>query len=271
MLPQSEIPYGDKSKRWSGFVEKETVLMPHYMKYSLTRARATVEFAPTMYGAYVRVEFSGGREKYISFLPVSGFYGYRFDKEQSCLYCRTDNNEMKGWDSGRLVAYYAIKFENGAVDPEKCLAECDGVKNEAWEAEGENAAIHLNIKKDTVNFRVAESFVSEEQAFINLENDYREGGFDEVKSEGEKIWNEHLSRVEISVSEDRMKTFYSCMYRVFLFPHRAYETDKNGRAIHYAPSVNKVKEGVYTSGYASKEYFSCVFKNKIGITPPCVP
>lgn len=243
MLPQSEIPYGDKSKRWSGFVEKETVLMPHYMKYSLTRARATVELTSTMYGAYVRVEFSGG-EKYISFLPVSGFYGYRFDKEQNCLLCRTDNNEMNGWDSGRLVTYYVIKFEKGSVTPEKCIAECDGVKTEACEVEGENAAIHLSIKEDTVNFRVAESFISEEQALINLENDYREGGFDEVKNEGERIWNEHLSRIEISASDDRMKTFYSCMYRVFLFPHRAYETDKCGRAVHYAPSANEVKEGV---------------------------
>ena len=34
------------------------------------------------------------------------------------------------------------------------------------------------------------------------------------------------------------------MYRVFLYPHRAYEIGENGEAVHYAPGCGTVKQGV---------------------------
>ena len=39
-------------------------------------------------------------------------------------------------------------------------------------------------------------------------------------------------------------SFYSCMYRVFLYPHKAYELDGEGNAIHYVPFDGSIKFGV---------------------------
>ena len=44
--------------------------------------------------------------------------------------------------------------------------------------------------------------------------------------------------------EKSLSTFYSCMYRAFLFPRKAYETDNNGKTVHYAPKTGEVKDGV---------------------------
>ena len=54
----------------------------------------------------------------------------------------------------------------------------------------------------------------------------------------------YLSKIEISAPKEQMDTFYSCMYRTFLYPHKAYEPDENGKPIHYSPSADKVLPGV---------------------------
>ena len=60
-----------------------------------------------------------------------------------------------------------------------------------------------------------------------------------IKKEAQDIWEEYLSRVEIeAVSEKQMKTFYSCLYRVFLWPRRFYEIDKNGNAEQIPYQIN---------------------------------
>lgn len=69
--------------------------------------------------------------------------------------------------------------------------------------------------------------------------------FNELRSKGNDIWNEYLSRIEIDpVDEKQMKTFYSCMYRTGLFPHKAYEIDKDGNKLHYCPFGGSTKNGV---------------------------
>jgi predicted alpha-1,2-mannosidase len=58
------------------------------------------------------------------------------------------------------------------------------------------------------------------------------------------MWEEHLSRISISdADEDVLKTFYSCLYRAYLYPHRAYELDENGKAVHYSPGKDSVCKG----------------------------
>ena len=61
--PQSEEAYLDADSRWSGFDLSRTVLMPHYMRYYLTRARAEIELTPTEYGACIRLEFESKVQK----------------------------------------------------------------------------------------------------------------------------------------------------------------------------------------------------------------
>lgn len=243
IYPQSEIPYMEPDDRWTGFSLEKTVLMPHYMRYYLTRQKATLELTPTEYGAYIRCEFDNEFDNYLSVLPVHGLCGYKFDKISNRLYCFTDCNELEGYDKGKTRAYFVFDFGKNTIDANKNLVESRDNKVFGNEIEGKENAIHLFLNSKKIIFRMATSYISYEQAEINLERDKAED-FDILVAENERIWNSYLSRIKIKAKEDIMKTFYSCMYRVLLYPHKAYEIDKDGKTVHYSPSADCVKEGV---------------------------
>ena len=108
---------------------------------------------------------------------------------------------------------------------------------------GEKAVIHLALNKKQTEVRMATSFISFEQALINLSNDSDYENFDDLKAKNEAIWEEYLGKIQIDADEERMKTFYSCMHRAFCFPHKAYELNAEGKPVHYAPACDEVREG----------------------------
>ena len=242
--PQTEIPYLPAFARWSGFDENKSVLMPHYMRYYLKRSKADFELTPTEYGACMRITFETDFDRYLSVLPVGGECEYTFDKENDILYCSTDCNELKGYDKGKTTTYFAFRFEKGVVDADKTLVDRNHDKSSGTFIKGENTGIHLYLNTKNVTVKMASSCISYEQALLNLERDSNYSDFDSLKDENEKIWNSYLSRIEIEADEEMMKTFYSCMYRVFLYPHKAHEIDKDGNTVHYSPSADCVKPGV---------------------------
>jgi len=246
IYPQSDYVYAHYDKRWSGIDPEKSILEPHYMKYFMKRSYVTMELTPTEYGACIRLDYERDYDNYLSVLPVHGMNEFKFDKENNVLYCSTTCNQLPGYDAGKLKGYFAFKFDSDIVDSEKTLIEDidKNIKEPGLYIEGENTGIHLFLKKKKFEFSMATSFISYEQALRNLENDSTYADFDSLKAENEKIWNDYLGKVEITTDdEEMMKTFYSCLYRAFLFPHKAYELDENGNAIHYAPCDDTVKPG----------------------------
>ncbi len=246
MMPQIEKPHFDPEGRWSGFDPEKAVIEPHYLNYYLKRSFSTFELTPTEYGAKVRLEFNKDFKSYLSILPVGGNCSYEYDEKTNRLYCMTDFNQRKPYEKGIIKGYFVFQFDGDTIDVENTLVENHAerdVKN-GISIEGKDTAIHLSLKKKKVEFTLATSFISCEQALRNLNYDEKGLGFDELCKENAKIWNEYLSRIEVDADEDVMRAFYSCMYRTFLYPHKAYEPDENGNPIHYAPCVDKVLKGV---------------------------
>lgn len=244
IYPQSEIPYIDADQRWSGFDMSQTELSPCYMRYYLTRPKALFELTPTEYGACIRVSFENDLDRYLSVLPVEGLCGYEFNEAEGRLYCYTDCNQVRGYDKGKTRAYFVFEFEKGSIDAKKTLVETPDGKALGTSVEGEHVGIHLYLSEKKATFKMATSYISYEQAAENLLRDSVYSDFESLKASNEELWNGYLSRIRIKADEKVMKTFYSCMYRVFLYPHKAYEIDKSGKAVHYSPSADAVRDGV---------------------------
>jgi predicted alpha-1,2-mannosidase len=96
---------------------------------------------------------------------------------------------------------------------------------------------------DPVLVRVGTSFISWQQAEQNLRAE-AEGNFDAVHSRVSAVWNVNLGKIEIEADEANKATFYSCLYRAQMFPHRLYEIAASGKPIHYSPYDGKVHDGV---------------------------
>ena len=109
--------------------------------------------------------------------------------------------------------------------------------------------LDLKLAKDEkINIHVASSFISPEQAELNLKRETGEKDFEKVKKEGRKIWNKELGRIKVEGGTiDQQRTFYSCLYRMILFPRSFYEIDEKDKIVHYSPYNGEVLPGyMYT-------------------------
>ena len=109
--------------------------------------------------------------------------------------------------------------------------------------------INRNIYRPIIAFRSARSKIN----FVRICSYYfsdiiaREingRSFDAVKIENDAIWEEKLNRIQATLDCPKVeKTFYTCMWRVFLFPHKCYEYDLDGKMVHFTPATGEVSEG----------------------------
>ena len=84
---------------------------------------------------------------------------------------------------------------------------------------------YLRFDSPSVTMRVATSLISAKQARRNLEREVPEGTtFEEVRERARNAWQDLLGRVGIDGgTEDQLVTFYSNLYRLYLYPNRAHE------------------------------------------------
>lgn len=225
ITPQIDVISDTSSSAWSGYRINESELRPDYLKIKLLRSQCTLELTPTERGGKIRLSYESEMQPYLSFLPVNGNYTYKLDAESNMLL--GTNDYCRQGDHCGFKMHYVAKFEQDSVDFEKSY-EC---KN----------GIHIALKKKNVEIELAISYIDFDFAKDNLTNK----SFDTLLLEAGKSWEEKLSKIEIDTEDTEMaRTFYSCMYRAFLFPHRAYEINKDGECVHYSPYDGKIHKGV---------------------------
>lgn len=106
-----------------------------------------------------------------------------------------------------------------------------------------------------VEYKVAISYVSVENAKENLKADNQNRSFDQVKAETNKVWNEYLGKIEVEdKAEDLKKQFYTHWYHTLLHPN--IFDDVNGEYMGADYQVHKVEQGhnAYTTYSAWDTY-----------------
>lgn len=115
--------------------------------------------------------------------------------------------------------------------------------------------------------KVASSFISPVQAEINLNREIGSDSFEETKLKATAAWEKELGRIMVSSSnKDQLKTFYSCLYRVLLFPRKFHEYNAQNEVIHYSPYNGKVEAGYMFTDNGFWDTFRAVFPFLISCT-----
>jgi predicted alpha-1,2-mannosidase len=95
-----------------------------------------------------------------------------------------------------------------------------------------------------VTVRIATSFISGEQAWLNLRRELGGASFEETRAAAQAAWDRQLGVVGIEGADDaRHRTFYSCLYRSQLYPRVTHEYDANGRQRHFSFFDGRVHDG----------------------------
>ena len=236
---QTERPYSGLWQSWSGFDPKKAVLQPHYLKVHLKRPDAEIELTPAEYGAWIRVHFHRDLQNFISVISQDTCYTMEYDEKENLLHCQAEL--QKNHEQMRI--FCVLRFPEGALDLSESFGEDPEGRRTGLQDLLLRKACHLAVKEKEICFQMAVSYISDAQAVRNLSGVGDFESFDGLKDENRELWNRTLGQIQISADEKIMKTFYSCLYRAFLFPHKAYEQDENGDPVHYAPALDRVRPG----------------------------
>jgi len=258
ILPETGTPKIDEELRASWFSHKSEVAKPYYYSVYLADYDVTTEIAPTERAAAFRFTFP---QTDSAFIIIDAF-----DKG-SYIKVIPDENKIIGYttkNAGGVPAnfknYFVIIFDepfiSSSVWKDKTLL------NNSIELKDNHvgALVRFSIPKGMkINAKVASSFISPEQAEINLK-EIGNKDFEAVKQKAKMSWNNELNRIEVEGGTiDQFQTFYTCLYRTMLFPRKFYEIDANGKIVHYSPNNGQVLSGYMFTDNGFWDTFRAVF------------
>lgn len=113
---------------------------------------------------------------------------------------------------------------------------------------------------EQVNLKVASSFISPEQAELNLKSELGNDSFETTKTKAKAAWNKELGKILVEGgTAEQTKTFYSCLYRALQFPQRLYEIDAAGKMVHWSPYTGEIKPGYMFAGTGFWDTFRALY------------
>ncbi len=242
VMPVTGEPVFSQDARASWFSHKAEEARPYYYSVYLADHDVFTEMAPTERALAMRVTYPEAEMSYfIVDAYDNGSYVRVIPSENKIVGYSTKNT---GGVPDNFKNYFVIESDTPF---EFVRVVTDGEKmHEGHEAvSGHSGAVvgFRTSRGQKVNFRIASSFISIEQAQLNLK-ELGDGNLDRIKTEGRERWNEVLGRIEVKDSNiDNLRTFYSCLYRSVLFPRDFTEINASGERVHYSPYNGEVLPG----------------------------
>ena len=210
--------------------QENVTAKPYYFSVQFNRSASNpasgvrTELSPTDHGMITRITYpENAQTPYINISDVSDL-AFDIATQSFSGYKKADSNQMP-----KMYIY--------------------GTFDQAFTDDGTRAGFGQGTQ--TVVMRAATSFISAEQAKKNLELELS-GEFDAVKAAAKKLWNDKLSQFEIEgASEEQRITFYSCLYRLYLYPNNMGEKTGEGGWQYMSPYTKTVKDGklYYNNGF----------------------
>lgn len=216
---------------------------PGYYQVFLERYGVNAELTSTLRCAYHKYTFRSEDDKKVLVDITRTNNGVRdWSIQKVDDYTFSGNQDAEG-----NIRFYAVS--NYKID------NIEQVKNGEHEVSVVNFADSKGNKP--LELKIGFSFVSVDNAKMNLEKEMMDKSFAQVSGEADKIWEKLLSNIEVTGGTEREKgIFYSCLYRSFLWP--VLRSDVNGE-------YTDVKGDVVNNGfrYYTDPSFWDDYRNKL--------
>ncbi len=258
---QSNIPGTDLRGIWSGFDKNKAIMTPYRLSVNFKKSNSQMDLAPTKRGAIFNMHFMDVRQSYFS-LMLFGIKDYiTYDEKSGWLTGYTTHAHSKDLEEKEFKTFFAVKFKTDDVDSKNILISQKKHELELSNvAKGDYISIHIPIINKQATCSLSTSYISLEQAKLNHKRELEGKAFEEIEEIAYEEWNEKLNRIQVTTETlDEMKTFYTCLYRCFVFPHVCHEYDLEEKPIHYSPFENKVLPGVRYTDMGFWDTFRTLF------------
>jgi len=229
--------------RQSWFSHKAEVVKPHYYSVYLADHDTQVEITPTERASQFRLTFPKTDSAFVVIDAFAkGSYIKIIPEQQKIIGYSTQNS---GGVPPNFKNYFELRFDKpftySATWSDKTLSK----NTLEMKADHAGGVIGFKTKKgEVVTIKVSSSFISAEQAALNLTRELGNDTFDATLQKGQKAWNQELGRLAVEGGTDaQIRTFYSCLYRALLFPRKFYELNAQNQVVHYSPYNGQVLPG----------------------------
>ncbi|RKR82456.1 putative alpha-1,2-mannosidase [Mucilaginibacter gracilis] len=259
IMPVTKHLKVSQNGRASWFSHKAETVKPYYYSVYLADADVTTEITPTERAAQFRFTYPQtdssfvvidalDRGSYIKVIPnEKKIIGY------STKYARGPLKNFKNY----FVIYIDKPFTMAYTTRDTTLIK------DSLETSNKHAGAVIGfktVKGEQVHLRVASSFISFEQAELNLKREIANDSFEVTKQKAKAVWNKTLSRLTVDGGTvDQTRTFYSCLYRMLFFPNKLYEIDANGKPTHWSPYNGKILPGYMFAGTGFWDTFRALY------------
>ena len=205
--------------RASWFSHKAEVSKPHYYSVYLADHDVTTEITPTERAAQFRFTFPKADSSFIVIDALDkGSYVKVIPEENKIIgystkWARSDPKNFKNY----FVIYVDKPFTLSYTFHDSTLVK-DALE---MTADHSGAVVGFKTAKgEKVHLKVASSFISLEQAELNLKRELANDDFEQTRKNAREQWNKTLGRITVEGGTvDQVRTFYSCLYRTLFFPH----------------------------------------------------
>ena len=249
-----------EDKRASWFSHKAEEAKPHYYKTYLADYDVIAEVTPSERAAIFRFTFPENDSSYIILDAFEKGSMVKIIPEERKIigYCRNNNGGVPENFHNYFVAVFDKDFkwkhtwsDNWKLNKNSIVSEGDHV----------GAIIGFMTERgEQVNVKVASSFISLKQAELNLDKEIGEKTFKDIKSQAKASWEKEFQRLMVEDDNiDNIRTFYSCLYRLLLFPRKFYEINKEDEIVHYSPYNGKILPGYMFTDNGFWDTFRAVF------------
>ena len=266
LFPETGNLQINEDERASWFSHKAEISKPHYYKVYLADYDVTTEIVPTERGAQFQFTFPKTDNAHVL---VDGFFKGSmvkvFPKERKVVgYCRNNSGGVPENFHNYFVIYFDKDFEASQTWKTNKKSKADNSRlSKALSAEGFHVGAALSFKTENnekITAKVASSFISLEQAELNLKREIGSDTFDQTKTKAAALWNTELGRIEIEGGTvEQYRTFYTALYRVLLFPRKFYELNAANEIVHYSPYNGEVLPGYMFTDNGFWDTFRAVF------------
>jgi len=259
IMPVTRHLQFEQDARANWYSHKTEVVKPYYYSVYLADADVTTEFTPTERSVQFRFTFPATDS---SMIVVDAFNKGSYIKiipaEKKIIGYTTKNS---GGVPENFKNYFVLYFDKPFTITQ--IWQGKQLVRDSLETRGDHAGAIIGFatkRGEKVGMKAASSFISFEQAELNLQKEVGNDHFETTEQKAHTAWNQALGHLQAEGGTiDQLRTFYSCLYRAMLFPRKFYELDAKGAVVHYSPYNGKVLPGYMFTDNGFWDTFRAVF------------
>jgi len=249
----------NENERASWFSHKAESVKPHHYSVYLADYDVTTEMTATERAAHFQITFPKNDQSSIVIDAFDKGSYIKIIPSQNKVIGYTTRNS--GGVPSNFKNYFVLQFDKAFAYQHTWNKS--GLVKDVLEMKADHSGAVVGFKTqkgEKVNVRVASSFISFEQAELNLSRELKNDSFEKVVADSKAIWNTTLGKVKIEGGDETQRnTFFSCLYRTVLFPQKQYEMDANNAIVHYSPFNGTVQSGYMFAGTGFWDTFRALY------------